>query len=246
MRLWSRVTMRRLAVVPGVCVFVACASAPVAPPAFVPADRDALDVVRDGGDTVSSLRATFVARVERGDQSERARGVLLVSKPQRFRLRLSSLFGFTILDYISDAGDDRLWLAAADRILAGDEISRAGLFSSDSARWIFLRERGLLSGGCREVAGETETVVECRAGGTVSYRGYVDNHSRLLTREVVFADGAPELTIHYRDHRATQGVRLPYGIEWIEEAKGTRVEIEIDRYEVNPVLSAAVFAPLQP
>jgi hypothetical protein len=176
--------------------------------------NDPLTVVRNGGDPVTSLRATFLASVRRGDSIERARGVLLVSKPDRFRLRLSSLFGFTIFDYLSDAGDDRLWLASADRILVGDEISRAASFSPDAIRWIFLRQRGRLQSSCREREAGDDALVECTDDhGDLRYRGYVQRASGLLLREVVLDEAQPRLTVAYADYRPTADVRLPYSIE---------------------------------
>lgn len=218
---------------------------PVPVPAAAVVPSDPIAVVRNGGDRVTSLRATFLASVHRGDALERARGVLLVSKPDRFRLRLSSLFGFTILDYLSSKGDDRLWLASADRILLGDEIAESASFSPDAVRWIFLRERGDPRSECEEAEGGDDAMVECRnAEGRVTYRGYVQRSSSLLEREVLLDDG-PRLTVVYGDYRPTSGVRLPYSIEWTEAASGARVEIQVDRYEVDPWLADELFAPAE-
>jgi outer membrane lipoprotein-sorting protein len=224
-------------------LLVGCGAAPTPSPepfAVVPADPTT--VVRNGGDPVTSLRATFLARVRTGDGVESARGVLLVSKPDRFRMRLSSLFGLTILDYLSNSDDDRLWLASADRILVGDEIARSAAFSPDAVRWIFLRHRRLQQ-SCVEINGGDDAVVECTDGpGRVIYRGYVQRSSGLLQREIMF-DERPQLTVTYGDYRVTEGVRLPYSIEWIEAASGVRVRIEVSRYEVAPRLSDELFAP---
>jgi hypothetical protein len=208
--------------------------------------KDPLAVVRDGGDGATSLRATFLARMRRGDSTERARGVLLVRKPDRFRLRLSSLFGLTILDYVSNAGDDRLWLASEERVLAGDEIARSASFSPAAVRLIFLRKLGVWQRDCREGVEPDEAVVECMdERGRVHYRGYVERTSGLLRREIVLDEEQPRLTVAYGDYRPASGLRLPYAIEWSEISSGARVEIEIDRYEVDPPLRDELFAPAQ-
>jgi hypothetical protein len=171
----------------------------------------------------------------------------LVSKPERFRLRLSSIFGFTILDYLSDAGAERLWLLSEDRVLVGEEISQAGFFSADAVRWIFLRQGSRFEQRCRQRGAGHETLVACRdQQGRLAYRGYVENGTLLLVREEILGPGGPTLRIAYSDHRVTQGVRLPYRIEWTEDATGAHVEIDIDRYEVDPRLSSEMFAPTRP
>lgn len=226
-------------------LLVSCGASREPEPA-VQTSGSALRVISDGGDRVSSLRATFVARIRSGDVAERVRGILLVSKPERFRLRLSSIFGFTILDYLSDAGAERLWLLSEDRVLVGEDISHSGLLSTDAVRWVFLRQ-GSRFKGCRQRGAGRDTLVECRDHqGRVAYRGYVENDTLLLVREEILGPDRPALRIAYSDHRATQGVRLPYRIEWTEDASGARVEIDIDRYEVDPRLSSEMFAPTGP
>jgi len=216
-------------------------------PALVPegltTPRDALAVVRTGGDPVSSLRATFTARVQRNDTAERVRGVLLVRRPDRFRMRLSSLLGFTILDYTLDGEADRLWLAGRDEVLSGAEIPAGMSLSPEAVRWIFLRADERLERGCHETAADGTALVECADdAGIPLYRGYVQRSSGLLEREIVFEENAARLTVSYGDYRPTAGVRLPYSIEWIEAEPLTRVVIDIDTYEVNPDLPAPLFA----
>lgn len=214
-------------------------------PMVAPGPIDPITVVRNGGDRVSSLRATFAASVRRGDSTERVRGVLLMSKPDRFRMRLSSLFGFTVLDYLSNAGDDRLWLASAEKTLVGDEISQSGSFSPDSVRWIFLRQRDALPGECTEGGHDSDAVVDCRdADGVRTYVGYVRRDSGLLGSEVLFEHGERRVSIEYDDFRPTGGVRLPYSISWLDALSGAVVDIAIDRYEVDPQLAVGLFAPM--
>jgi hypothetical protein len=213
-----------------------------APPPPGPS-RDALAVVRDGGDPVSSLRATFTARVERGDTTERARGVLLVRRPDRFRMRLSSLLGFTILDYTVEGDRQRLWLAGRKEVLSGSEIPAATSLSPAAVRWIFLRNDARLDHGCEERAAGSAILVECRdEGGVPVYRGYVRTSSGLLEREIVYEGQAPRLTVSYDDFRPIGGARLPHSIEWLEASTLTRVVIEVQRYEVNPDLPGPLFA----
>lgn len=227
------------------CCFLAGCGASHLSPAESPvgAPADALSVVRYGGDPVSSLRATFTARVHRDESSQRASGVLLVQKPDRVRLRLSSPLGFTILDYTSNGGSDRLWLASEDRTLSGDELTSTASFSPDAVRWIFLRG-DRFGEDCRERDAAEWIVVECGdRSGARRYRGYVQRDSRLLLREVILDGGEPRLTVAYADHRSIAGIRMPYSIEWIETKLATRVSIDIDRYEVNPELPVRLFMP---
>lgn len=227
------------------CFLAGCGASHPVPPVESPvgSPADALSVVRNGGDPVSSLRATFTARVHRGDSNQRANGVLLVQKPDRVRLRLSSPLGFTILDYTSNGGSDRLWLASEDRTLSGDELTSTTSFSPDAVRWIFLRG-DRFGEDCRERDAPEWIIVECGdQSGAPRYRGYVQRDSRLLLREVILDGDEPRLTVVYADYRPTAGVRVPYSIEWTETKLSTRVTIDIDSYEVNPELPVRLFTP---
>src|SRR5574340_57689 len=73
--------------------------APAAPAPLSPAA--ALAVVEQREAAIHTLRARFTAHSRRGDDTHAADGVLLVKKPDRFRLRLMLPLGLTIFDYVS-------------------------------------------------------------------------------------------------------------------------------------------------
>lgn len=157
-------------------------------------------------------------------------------------MRLASPLGFTVLDYTIDGGEERLWLASEGRVVGGDELASVASFSPDAVRWIFLRQ-GHLDSHCRQRPAGEEITVECGTAVGAEYRGHVQSGSGLLLREVVLREGEPLLTVRYGNYRVVGSVRLPHSIVWAEPRSGTRVDIEIRAYEVNPELPEELFAP---
>src|SRR5215470_15649499 len=93
--------------------------------------------VRQREEAIRTLRAQFSAVVHQGTSERRADGVLLVKKPDRFRMRLLSPFGLTVFDYTSWDAHARMELPLEGKRLDDDEIARAAPFSPADLRPAF-------------------------------------------------------------------------------------------------------------
>jgi hypothetical protein len=227
----------------------ACAARVSAPPASVPpaltGDPAAVYVaVRRHEESVRSIRARFSAVVYRTGEERRAEGVLLVKKPDRFRMRLLSPFGFTVFDYTSWGGHARMHLPLEGKELADDEIANQSAFSPADWRAAFLRADAAFPGECTPQAGAAETVVECRdAHGDLLREIRIETRTQAVSHEVSFAAGRPHLIAQFDDYRMVDTVLLPFAIELIYPERAVRMQIAVRGYEVNPQLADNLFDP---
>src|SRR5579862_550754 len=142
------------------CLLAACASLVAAPPLDLGTDPAAvLAIVRQREDAMHSLRVRFSATVRQGETERRAEGVLLVKKPDRFRLRLLSPFGFTVFDYVMDGSHTRMELPLEGKRLTDDEIGNQSAFSPIDLRQAFLRGGAAFPVPCTPRASGTEILV---------------------------------------------------------------------------------------
>jgi hypothetical protein len=198
--------------------------------------------VRAREEQVRTLRARF-SSVARLPESERSTdGVLLIAKPDRFRLRLVLPFGFTVFDSLTVG--DRTWTAlpladAAQRERA-DEFAP---FSRDDLGQAFLRGPYAFPGQCDAApAPGDRTWVSCRAGDALRRTLLIDRDG--IVEETSYEAGAPRLAIRYADYRAVGGTALPFRITLAYPQRRQSVDIAIQSYEVNPPLADALFEPL--
>ncbi len=204
-----------------------------------------LDLVRAREEAVHSLRARFASDTASSDGHRRADGVLLVRKPDRFRMRLLMPFGLTVFDFLADG--ERVWITLP--MGAGDDPSASTapqLFSRQDIGETFLRGRWALPGDCQPQWAEPGIVeVTCRdaVDGQVLRLLRLDAALGVIVEETSFTSDAPRLAIRYGDFRHTDGTLLPHSIAMRAPARGLSVDITVQRYEVNPALADDLFTP---
>ncbi len=217
-------------------------------PAAAPADLtpDAVyAAVRRQDAEVQALRARFSARVDRAGEVQRADGVLLVKKPDRFRLRLLLPFGPTVFDYTSADDHDRMELPLEGKGFSDAEIAEHAPFSPADLRAVFLGTDGGLR--CTAQGGVAETIVDCRDhAGALARLIRVQTATRHVGQEVHFVGGEPDLIMQFDDYRQVASVDLPFQISLTYPEKKVRLEITVRSYDVNPILADELFDAPQP
>jgi len=234
--------MRRLYPLLLACALVACAKQPPRLGAALPtAPDDRLAAVRAGEERIQSLRARFTSTTHLPDGERSVDGVLLVAKPDRFRLRLMLPLGITVFDFLSVG--EQTWIV----LPLGDERRRDAddafaAFSRDDLGAAFLRGAYAFPGTCSASAGGAdEVLVDCVADAASHRTIRIDRAG--ITEETSYANDTPRLRIRYADYRDVSGVSVPFHITLEYPQRRQSVDIAIDAYEVNPVLSATAFAP---
>jgi outer membrane biogenesis lipoprotein LolB len=220
----------------------ACAKQPPRPAATLPtAPADRLAAVRAGEERIRSLRARFtsVTHLPGGERS--VDGVLLVAKPDRFRLRLMLPFGITVFDFLSVGEQTWVVLPLGDQRQRNADDAFAA-FSRDDLGAAFLRGPYAFPGTCTASAGRDDAVlVDCVADAASHRTIRIDRAA--ITEETSYTNDTPRLRIRYRDYRDVSGVSVPFHITLEYPLRQQSVDIAIDAYEVNPVLSATAFVP---
>jgi outer membrane lipoprotein-sorting protein len=238
--------LRAIALVCGALI-AACrghVAAPVAPGTGLSPDA-VYAAVRRQESQVRALRSRFSARVSRAGEVRRADGVLLVKKPDRFRLRLLLPFGPTVFDYTSWDAHDRMQLPLEGKQFNDAEIAGHAPFSPADLRAVFLGTDGRLE--CSAQGGATETIVECRdPAGAVTRLIRVQTATRRVAQEVHLVADQPELIMQFDDYRQVDSVDLPFQISLTYPQKNVRLEITVRSYDVNPTLADELFNALQP
>jgi outer membrane lipoprotein-sorting protein len=236
----ARRTARRPCLVIGCLLLAACAAAPPPRPRLPEPPDARLAAVRAREEAVRSLRARFRSTVHLPDSQRSADGVLLVDKPDRFRLRLLLPFGLTVFDYLSVG--ERSWTAlpladAAQR----EQLDEFSPFSREDLGEAFLRGAHAFPGHCVARAG-APVLVECRSDDRL--RRTLSLGPDGIVEETSYDDaGAARMVIRYADYRSVSGSVLPFHIVLDYPQRRQSVDIAIDSYEVNPTLSAASFDP---
>jgi len=215
-----------------------------APPSLATTDpAEILAIVRTREDDVRSLRATFETSTRQDEKLVRTiDGVLLVRKPDAFRLRLSTPLGLTAFDYLSRADGVRVVSPFAAH---GADASYLP-FSEDDLREIFIRGDRAFPGACAgTLARLDELVVDCRApSGELLRTILIDTHAGTIREERSYRGGKLHLLLRNEDYRPTASTNLPYRILLTYPSTHTAVEIVVHRYEVNPALEDRLFAPV--
>jgi outer membrane lipoprotein-sorting protein len=226
------------------CVVVACAASPTRPlPLPVSASpMEVLATLRRQEDTIHSLRARFSATLRHGGTARRAEGVLLIKKPDRFRLRLLSPFGFTVFDYVADGTHARMELPLEGKQLVDDEITTQSTFSPLDFRQAFLRGEAAFPGRCTPGAAGAEVVVDCRTDRNVRLREIrIVRVTGTVTRETSFDSEQTHAVLQFDDYRIIDGLPVPFAIELRSPERDVTVQITLRTYEINPVLADALF-----
>lgn len=221
----------------------ACGPPRYAPKTPIPSEPAILlGEVRAREERIDSLRARFKATAFHDSEESVVQGVLLVRKPDRFRMRLLLPFGITVLDYVSYG--DRDWTLLP--LARSGEAEEARLFSPADVRETFLRGNAAFPGTC-SATGRSRSVVEveCRSCDDCpllrSLR--LDRRDGTISEETSYEGGGPRLSIRYGDYREVAGLPLPFHVIMEYPKRQLKVEIQIDAYEVNPPLKQELFEP---
>jgi len=220
-----------------------CSSARSLPtqPALPAAPAARLAAVRAEEDEIRSLRARFSSVTQLRGAQRSADGVLLVAKPDRFRLRLMLPFGLTVFDYLNVGEQSWMALPLAD----ADQRRQTGEFapfSRDDLGQAFLRGSFAFPGDCAAAAsGPDEVSVDCRAAGEL--RRTLRIGADGVREETSYADGTPRMRIRYADRREVSGVWLPFQITLEYPRRQQSIAITVQHYDVNPTLSDDLFQP---
>jgi hypothetical protein len=208
-------------------------SAPVDPAATFARLRE-----REAG--IHSLRAHFMATTVHEGVERNVQGVLLVRKPDRFRLRLVLPFGLTVYDYLS-VGED-VWTVAP---LAADEPHDFTPFSRQDLGAAFLRGEDAFPGICTAARAERGVEVACRVCTSCpTLRTFLlDPGTGAVIEEVGYRDGAVRMILSYDVQREVDGRLLPFHIRLRDPLGEVAVEIRIEKYEVNVELPDELFRP---
>ena len=92
-----------------------------------------------------------------------------------------------------------------------------------------------------------EILVRCRDGaGDVRREIRVDLPTATIREETTYAVGQPRMVFRFESYRVVGDATLPYRIALVYPSRSLRVEIAVERYEVNPELGDQLFQPLVP
>src|SRR4029077_17363035 len=116
-----------------------------------------LAALRAEEDRVHSLRARFSSVTRMPGAERSADGVLLVAKPDRFRLRLMLPFGLTVFDYLNVGDHSWMTLPLADPQQRAHAQEFAP-FSRDDLGQAFLRGAYAFPGDCTAAAADAAQV----------------------------------------------------------------------------------------
>jgi hypothetical protein len=228
-------------------ILAGCAATP--PPAPVLQSNDADDVIttivaREAA--IRTLRARFSATTTTEDGTRTVQGVLLVAKPDRLRFRLVLPLGLTVFDYLRVG--DRAWLTLP---LGRSESGSAPGAAMEGLERGFVRltgERKLT--GCRPDRSEDGALwLSCCEHGHGDVCDTWRNVRIRLTDGAIEEeriDAEQEVTvIRYDDYRVVDRAFLPFRIAIVEgDPPSTRkIDVVIERYEINPTLGGDQFSP---
>lgn len=228
-------------------VLAACAAHREHLPPAPPADPAALFArLRATEQEIVTLRARFSADTRAGGEERRADGVLLVKKPDRFRMRLMIPLGPTVFDYVSWGEHTQLTLP-----LQGGGSAQAPeamtLFSRADLDEAFLRGPHAYPGTCVPSRDAADVIVLCRdSGGALLRRLDLDPNSGTIREETSFEGSAPRMVLRYSDYRSVDDQYMPFHVRMIYPARDLAVDISISGYELNLQLSDALFEPSRP
>ncbi len=210
-----------------VCL-AACAAPPAAHPPQVPLTLGEQEA------RIHTLRAQFKAKVTTRDTERNAAGVLLVQKPDRFRLRMSSPFGMTVMDYLSVDRHTRLDLPMNQKVLFDDAIDAGNAFHTTDLRAAFLRGPDAYPPPCQSTESNDATLLDCGLR-------HLTLHGGDLATESESDEAGVRLTAAYTDIRDVGGMRMPFSIIMQYPRDGVTLEVTIVRYEINPAFSEELF-----
>jgi hypothetical protein len=202
-------------------------------------------VVRAREQAIVSLRTSFSARTRERDRTRSADGVLLVQKPDRFRLRMMLPVGVTVFDYLTVGERTQIAFPLEGRIVNSAPQGDWAAFSRDDLSQAFLRGSRAFPGTCTAVAQDAELVVAtCHERGRLQRRFLIERRTATVREEVSYADDKPRLVIRFGEYRMVDSTPMPFRVELQYPERALVVEITVRTTEVNPALDASLFKPL--
>lgn len=217
--------------------------------AVVPTSPEALlAFVRVREDAVSALRARFTVEFQADPRHRRQLdGVVVVRKPDAFRMSLVSPFGLTVFDHVARAGSARTRYPMGEPGRGPDAS-----LSHEQMAQAFLRGEHAFPGRCEARAVTTDTVeFRCADAGRDHHRRLtVERASGNILLERSFTAGREQLRIERGDYRRAGGsgprqrhldVELPWRIKMTTPGTDRIVEIGIRTYEIDPDLAEDLF-----
>lgn len=242
-RLCPTVSLVSRLIVASVLALSACAAPRISPPPDAVAAKltpaAAIAAIREHDAQVQTLRARFTATVRSPSQERRARGVVLVKKPDRLRLQLVSPLGLTVLNYALSGAHARMQLPLEDKTLVDAEITHSSVFSPSAFAPAFLHDHAISAAACDQH--EEKAQVECTQESAGMRRSLVIGlgPAVVLSETLVTADAT--LPLVYSDFRSVDGMLLPFRVTAVDATGATSMQIDIERYEINPPLNDALF-----
>jgi hypothetical protein len=225
-------------------VALSCAAPPAVAP-LAPRDPAArFATMRAREDRIASLRARFTAESRRGDQRHTTTGVLLVKKPDRFRLRMLLPIGLTVFDYVRAGAHSQVSLPLQDRVIVDPPPDGALPFSQADFAEAFLRGQAAFPGTCAasdSVSPDHGAFILCREAGQIVREIRLDSTAVTIREEISYEAGQPRMVIGYDDYREIDGAELPFHITMQYPGRDLAVDIAVQRYEVNPTLRDDLF-----
>lgn len=221
-----------------------CTARPAVAPSGALVGIDATAVfaaTRAREEQVRTLRVRFDARLEHQETSRSTSGVLVVEKPDRFRLRLLSPLGITVFDYVARGRRRRMVLATEGKVLDDEAIDRHAPFSPGALRAAFLRGADAYPGNCTPRPTSYGVHVECGAGDRTRRWLLIDPRTGDID-----AEGDANVRLFFGEYDGFDGQRLPVRITVLDDVTGSRLTITVRQYEINPQLPAALFDPGEP
>jgi hypothetical protein len=204
--------------------------------------------VREREARILSMRARFVADSQRAGERHATHGVLLVKKPDKFRLRMMLPFGLTVFDYVSWGAHTQLSLPLEDRTVEGPPQGEFAAFTREDFGAAFLRGPDAFPGGCiATLSRERAVVAVCQdPSGRLLRRIIIAPEHATIAQETSYLAGREHMVITYSDYRSVDDTALPHRIVLQYPGQQLTVDISVQRYEVNPVLADDLFQPVRP
>ena len=210
------------------------------PPRPLAEARALLAELRLREDAAGSWKAVHSLSIEdrRSLRSARLRGVLLVRRPDRFRLRLLGPAGMTAMDLLFVAPRYQLAIPGGPAI-SGADARRERRLPVDAMARAFLR---VYDG--EPVALHTSATrrrLDLRGAGGVRRTLVVGGDRPEVLVDSARGDGGESLRVTYADWREIEGRRLPFRVRMDLPQREITARVEVERYELDPRVPADAF-----
>lgn len=201
-----------------------------------------LQIVQRREEAIQSLRAVFTAETALESRTRKVDGVLVVRKPDRFRLRMM-LLNLTVLDYLRAGDEVKAQIPIEEEESAAQRAKFLALARDDFAS-AFLRGAYAFPGACRTRPFDQESVqVTCGAlsDQTTSRVVIIDAKTGFIRSEVSYLGNEPRMILQYGEYRPSGEAWMPHHIRMTHPREKRTMVIQVSRYELNPALGDELF-----